>query len=142
MHRLHTRLPSQLDGDHHDPCAPIGHQLTTSQQVLAPVELQPLRASEVEVDEFEFVYSMTERPSIQNDLITINYKLLKEHMTKVHQQSCCVIHLCVVHIGTQQWCLPAHPYTFAIINVHVAGIVTTHLACTLYPLYSCRYASR
>lgn len=76
---LHVHLyPHNAHLFAHHCCKPC----LTAQQVLAPVELQPLRASEVEVDEFEFVYSMTERPSIQNDLITINYKLLKEHMTK------------------------------------------------------------
>ena len=43
--------------------------------IVVPCELNPLPAREVEVDEFQVHYTANEKPHIQNDTITINYRL-------------------------------------------------------------------
>ncbi|KAL4859482.1 Sporulation protein RMD8 [Chlorella vulgaris] len=51
--------------------------------LLAPCLVDDLEMSEVEVDEFQFHYSLNEKPHIQNDTITINLRLRSDHLIKL-----------------------------------------------------------
>ena len=42
--------------------------------LVVPCEINPLPAHEVEIDEFGVRYTANERPNIQNDTITLNYR--------------------------------------------------------------------
>ncbi|PSC74837.1 Sporulation RMD1 [Micractinium conductrix] len=48
-----------------------------------PCLVDALPSSEVEVDEFQFHYTISEKPHIQNDTITINYRLRNDHLIKL-----------------------------------------------------------
>jgi uncharacterized Rmd1/YagE family protein len=50
--------------------------------VINPCKVEPLELSEVEIDEFEFVYSLLEPPHIQNDVITINKGFAADHQVR------------------------------------------------------------
>lgn len=45
--------------------------------------IDPLPAMEVEVDEFAFNYTATDKPHIQNDTFTISYRLAGDHLLKL-----------------------------------------------------------
>lgn len=51
--------------------------------VIAVCQRDPLPVKEVEVDEFEYNYSILEPPHIQNDVITINQRFAKDHQVKL-----------------------------------------------------------
>jgi uncharacterized Rmd1/YagE family protein len=51
--------------------------------IVVPCEENPLPSREVEVDEFQFQYSATERPNISNDTITISHHFAHDHLTKL-----------------------------------------------------------
>lgn len=51
--------------------------------LVAPALVDPLPAEEVEKDEFGFHYTATEKPHIQNDTFTINYRLAGDHLLKL-----------------------------------------------------------
>jgi len=42
---------------------------------VVPCELNPLPVREVEIDEFDVRYTANEKMNIQNDTITLNYRL-------------------------------------------------------------------
>ncbi|KAL4430906.1 hypothetical protein ABPG75_006162 [Micractinium tetrahymenae] len=48
-----------------------------------PCLVDALPAGEVELDEFQFHYTLSEKPHIQNDTITINYRLRNDHLIKL-----------------------------------------------------------
>ncbi|KFM27910.1 Sporulation protein RMD1 [Auxenochlorella protothecoides] len=48
-----------------------------------PALVDPLSTQEIEVDEFNFHYTVHEKPHIQNDTFTINYRLAKDHLLKL-----------------------------------------------------------
>lgn len=52
-------------------------------QLVRPALVDPLPANEVEKDEFSFHYTATEKPHIQNDTFTINYRLASDHILKL-----------------------------------------------------------
>ncbi len=43
--------------------------------IVVPCELNPLPVREVEIDEFDVRYTANEKMNIQNDTITLNYRL-------------------------------------------------------------------
>lgn len=45
--------------------------------------IQPVEPDEVEVDQFEFNYSLLEKPHIQNDTVTLHRKAAKDHQIKL-----------------------------------------------------------
>jgi uncharacterized Rmd1/YagE family protein len=51
--------------------------------IVKPACVDLLDSSEVEVDEFLFHYTMSERPHIQNDVFTINYRYAGDHLVKL-----------------------------------------------------------
>jgi len=51
--------------------------------VINPCKVEPLELSDVEIDEFEFNYSLLEPPHIQNDVITINKGYAADHQVKL-----------------------------------------------------------
>ncbi|EFN59105.1 hypothetical protein CHLNCDRAFT_137893 [Chlorella variabilis] len=51
--------------------------------LLGPCLVDSLTQNEIEVDEFQFHYSLSEKPHIQNDTITINYRLRNDHLIKL-----------------------------------------------------------
>lgn len=46
--------------------------------IVVPCELNPLPVREVEIDEFDVRYTANEKMNIQNDTITLNYRLSGE----------------------------------------------------------------
>ena len=50
--------------------------------VINPCKVEPLELSDVEIDEFEFNYSLLEPPHIQNDVITINKGYAADHQVR------------------------------------------------------------
>ena len=50
--------------------------------VVDQVTLDPLESAEVQVDEFEFVYSHEERPKIQNDVVTLHHAMAGDAMVR------------------------------------------------------------
>ena len=50
---------------------------------MVPCEENPLPVSELEIDEFQFHYTTSERPHIQNDTITINHRFANDHIIKL-----------------------------------------------------------
>lgn len=50
---------------------------------MVPCEENPLPVSELEIDEFQFHYTASERPHIQNDTITINHRFANDHIIKL-----------------------------------------------------------
>jgi uncharacterized Rmd1/YagE family protein len=53
------------------------------EKVVKPAAIDPLDDVEVEVDEFLFHYTMSEKPHIQNDTFTINYRYADDHLVKL-----------------------------------------------------------
>lgn len=53
------------------------------EKVKASVCVDLLDTAELEVDEFLFVYTSNERPHIQNDVFTINYRYANDHLVKL-----------------------------------------------------------
>lgn len=51
--------------------------------IVTPCLIDPLPQREIEVDEFTFHYTVSEKPHIQNDTITINYRLANDHLIKL-----------------------------------------------------------
>ncbi len=51
--------------------------------LVVPCEENPLPVSELEIDEFQFHYTTSERPHIQNDTITINHRFANDHIIKL-----------------------------------------------------------
>ncbi len=51
--------------------------------VLALTPSPPPKKQSVEVDELCFRYVTTDKPNIQNDTVTINYRLANDHKTKL-----------------------------------------------------------
>jgi uncharacterized Rmd1/YagE family protein len=51
--------------------------------LVGPALVDALPASEWEVEQFQFHYSLSEKPHIQNDTITINYRLRNDHLIKL-----------------------------------------------------------
>ena len=47
--------------------------------LVVPCELNPLPVREVEIDEFDVRYTANEKMNIQNDTITLNYRLSGQH---------------------------------------------------------------
>lgn len=66
--------------------------------VVNPCKLDALEPGEVEIDEFEFNYSMHEPPHIQNDVITINRSYAGDHQVsevrRRHHSTLRVVLLC------------------------------------------------
>jgi uncharacterized Rmd1/YagE family protein len=56
---------------------------TVIRGLVAPALVDPLPATEVERDEFSFHYTASEKPHIQNDTFTINYRLAGDHLLKL-----------------------------------------------------------
>lgn len=50
---------------------------------IAAYAIDPLETREVELDEFEFRYSASERAHVQNDVFTINYRSAGDHLIKL-----------------------------------------------------------
>eukprot|EP00884_Botryococcus_braunii_P016721 jgi/Botrbrau1/3732/Bobra.0363s0017.2 len=51
--------------------------------VVVPCQENPLPPRDVEVDEFQFHYTASERPNISNDTITINHRFAQDHLIKL-----------------------------------------------------------
>jgi len=51
--------------------------------LVVPCEENPLPVSELEIDEFQFHYTASERPHIQNDTITISNRAATDHTIKL-----------------------------------------------------------
>lgn len=51
--------------------------------IVVPCEENPLPPKDVEVDEFQFHYTASERPNISNDTITINHRFSQDHLIKL-----------------------------------------------------------
>lgn len=51
--------------------------------MVVPCEENPLPVDEVEIDEFQFHYTASEKPHIQNDTITINHSFANDHLIKL-----------------------------------------------------------
>lgn len=52
--------------------------------IVVPCELNPLPVREVEIDEFDVRYTANEKMNIQNDTITLNYRLSGASYTLSH----------------------------------------------------------
>ena len=55
---------------------------------MVPCELNPLPVREVEIDEFDVRYTANEKMNIQNDTITLNYRLSGLQSTSGIHASC------------------------------------------------------
>lgn len=53
------------------------------ENIVKPAAVDPLDDLQVEVDEFLFHYTMSEKPHIQNDTFTINYRYAGDHLVKL-----------------------------------------------------------
>ena len=53
------------------------------QKVLKPAMIDALASAEMEIDEFLFHYTLSEKPHIQNDIFTINYRHAGDHLLKM-----------------------------------------------------------
>jgi uncharacterized Rmd1/YagE family protein len=53
------------------------------QSIVTPAMVDPLEPTEVEIDEFAFNYTVSDKPHIQNDTFTINYRLAGDHLLKL-----------------------------------------------------------
>jgi uncharacterized Rmd1/YagE family protein len=51
--------------------------------LVVPCEENPLPPRDVEVDEFQFHYTASEKPNISNDTITINHRFAHDHLIKL-----------------------------------------------------------
>ena len=51
--------------------------------IVRPFQHSTLEHRELEVDEFQFHYTNSERPHIQNDTITINHRFTHDHLIKL-----------------------------------------------------------
>ena len=56
---------------------------TVIKNLVTPALVDPLPMNEVEKDEFSFHYTASEKPHIQNDTFTINYRLAGDHVLKL-----------------------------------------------------------
>ncbi|CAG9460467.1 unnamed protein product [Pedinophyceae sp. YPF-701] len=52
-------------------------------RVVRPNSIDPLLSKDIEVDEFEYVYSVTERPKVQNDVITLSVSMAGDATVKI-----------------------------------------------------------
>ena len=43
------------------------------------VQIQPLLEKEMEVDEFEYNFSATEKPNVRNDTVTLHKRFARDH---------------------------------------------------------------
>ena len=55
--------------------------------IVVPCELNPLPVREVEIDEFDVRYTANEKMNIQNDTITLNYRLSGANYTLSYASS-------------------------------------------------------
>ena len=59
-------------------CTIFPHLLSTP--LSAPqVQIQPLLEKEMEVDEFEYNFSATEKPNVRNDTVTLHKRFARDH---------------------------------------------------------------
>lgn len=52
---------------------------TVVRGIAAQVQEQPLDPTEIEIDEFQFNFSATEKPHVQNDTVTLHRKYTTDH---------------------------------------------------------------
>lgn len=43
------------------------------------VQEKPLPEAEIEIDEFQYNFSVTEKPHVQNDTVTLSKKFIHDH---------------------------------------------------------------
>ena len=56
---------------------------TVVRGIAAQVQGQPLDPTEIEIDEFQFHFSATEKPHVQNDTVTLHRKYTTDHKMKL-----------------------------------------------------------
>ena len=72
--------------------------------IVVPCELNPLPVREVEIDEFDVRYTANEKMNIQNDTITLNYRLSGEVSPSASMQRTIVIMQTLDAINHQGLC--------------------------------------
>jgi len=58
-------------------------EMTVVRGIARQVQVQPLPDNKPELDEFQYNFSVTEKPHVQNDTVTLHKRYMKEHKMKL-----------------------------------------------------------